>query len=161
MSLGDNMSKERVIEYFKKHNMEEKIYEFDDSSATVALAAQQLNCEESRIAKTLAFMVEEKPILIVAAGDVKIDNAKYKEEFKVKAAMVQREDLEKLVGHAVGGVCPFEIKDGVKVYLDKSLQRFDIVYPACGASNNAIKLTIKELEEHSRSIKWIDVCKIK
>ena len=141
------MSKEKVIEYFTKHDMKNKIYEFDESSATVALAAQRLNCEEAKIAKTLAFMVEDKPVLIVATGDVKIDNAKFREQFKVKAAMIPKEKLVDLVGHAVGGVCPFEVKEGVEVYLDKSLLRFDTVYPACGASNNAIKLTINELEE--------------
>ena len=155
------MSKEKVIAYFEKQGMKDKIYEFDESSATVALAAQRLNCEEARIAKTLAFIVECKPVLIVAAGDVKIDNAKFKEEFKVKAAMIQKEQLVDLVGHAVGGVCPFEVNEGVKVYLDKSLQRFGTVYPACGASNNAIKLSIKELETHSKFLKWIDVCKMK
>ena len=153
------MSREKVIAYFKKNNLENKIYEFEESSATVELAAQRLNCKPERIAKTLAFMVENNPILIVAAGDAKVDNVKYRQEFNSKAIMVPKEDLEALVGHSVGGVCPFAIKQGVKVYLDTSIKRFDTVFPACGASNNAIELTIEQLEEHSRYVKWIDVCK--
>lgn len=153
------MSKEIVIEYFKHKGLENRIYEFEESSATVELAAERLNCEPKRIAKTLAFLVSSTPILIVAAGDAKVDNVKFREKFNEKATMIPRENLEQLVGHAAGGVCPFCINEGVKVYLDKSLQRFDIIFPACGASNNAIKLSIKELEQHSNYDEWIDVCK--
>jgi len=153
------MSKERVLEYFKSKGTEDRIYEFAESSATVELAAERLNCEPKRIAKTLAFLVSNIPILIVAAGDAKVDNTKFRTKFNEKATMIPRENLEELVGHAAGSVCPFGINEGVRVYLDKSLERFDIVYPACGAANNAIKLTIQELEEHSNYEEWIDVCK--
>lgn len=152
------MAIERVKEYFKKFDMEERINVFDVSSATVKAAALALNCEEKLIAKTLAF-VTDKPILIVTAGDVKIDNSKYKQEFGVKAKMLPFEDVESIIGHAVGGVCPFGINEGIEVYLDVSLQRFSYVYPACGSANSAIKLSIKELETYSNYVKWIDVCK--
>lgn len=152
------MAIERVKEYFKKFDMEERINVFDVSSATVKEAALALNCEEKLIAKTLAF-VTDKPILIVTAGDVKIDNSKYKQEFGVKAKMLPFEDVESIIGHAVGGVCPFGINEGIEVYLDVSLQRFSYVYPACGSANSAIKLSIKELETYSNYVKWIDVCK--
>lgn len=153
------MSSSKVIEYFKRNGLEDRLYEFDDSSATVELAAKRLGCEPNRIAKTLAFLIENKPILIVAAGDVKIDNVKYRTKFNVKASMIPRENLERLIGYAAGGVCPFEVNEGVDIYLDESLKRFEYVYPACGAANNAIKLTIEELEKHSKCIEWIDVCK--
>lgn len=152
------MAIERVKEYFKKFDMEDRITVFDVSSATVKEAALALNCEEKLIAKTLAF-VTDKPILIVTAGDVKIDNSKYKQEFGVKAKMLPFEDVESIIGHAVGGVCPFGINEGIEVYLDVSLQRFSYVYPACGSANSAIKLSIKELETYSNYVKWIDVCK--
>lgn len=152
------MAIERVKEYFKKFDMEDRINVFDVSSATVKEAALALNCEEKLIAKTLAF-VTDKPILIVTAGDVKIDNSKYKQEFGVKAKMLPFEDVESIIGHAVGGVCPFGINEGIEVYLDVSLQRFSYVYPACGSANSAIKLSIKELETYSNYVKWIDVCK--
>lgn len=152
------MAIERVKEYFKKFDMEERINVFDVSSATVKEAALALNCEEKLIAKTLAF-VTDKPILIVTAGDVKIDNSKYKQEFGVKAKMLPFEDVESIIGHAVGGVCPFGINEGIEVYLDVSLQRFSYVYPACGSANSAIKLSIKELETYSNYVKWVDVCK--
>ena len=154
------MAIEKVKEYFKTQGMEERIQEFEVSSATVALAAQALGCDENRIAKTLSFHVGEKVILIVAAGDAKIDNAKYKAFFGAKAKMLAFEEAEVLIGHAVGGVCPFAVNEGVEVYLDESLKRFETVFPACGSSNSAIELTISELEQHSNSIKWIDVCKI-
>lgn len=153
------MSSESVIGYFKRNGLEDRLYEFEDSSATVELAAARLGCEPNRIAKTLAFMVKETPILIVTAGDAKVDNAKFRTKFNTKASMIPRENVEGLIGHAVGGVCPFEIKKGVVVYLDESLKRFEYVYPACGASNNAIKLTIPELEKHSNYTEWVDVCK--
>ena len=153
------MSIAKVREYFKKHNMEDKILEFDISSATVALAAEAVGCEPKEIAKTMSFMVDEKPILIVTAGDAKVANAQFKEQFHTKAKMLTFEEVEPLIGHAVGGVCPFAINEGVTVYLDVSLKRFETVYPAAGSSNSAIPLTIPELEQHSNFTAWIDVCK--
>ncbi len=153
------MSIEKVKEYFKSYNMENRIMEFTVSSATVELAAQALNCEPCRIAKSLSFLVGEEAILIVAAGDARIDNSKYKAYFKVKAKMMTPIEAETLIGHQVGGVCPFAINNGVKVYLDKSLQRFQTVFPACGSSNSAIELTIEELEKYSNYCEWVDVCK--
>lgn len=154
------MAIERVRSFFKEQGIADRIQEFEVSSATVQLAAQALNCEPCRIAKTLSFMVDEKPILIVAAGDAKIDNPKYKAQFSTKAKMLSPEEAEMLVGHAVGGVCPFGINEGVSVYLDKSLKRFDTVFPACGSSNSAIELSIAELEKYSHFIQWIDVTKL-
>ena len=154
------MAIEKVREYFKTKGMEDRIQEFEVSSATVALAAQALGCDENRIAKTLSFHVGEKVVLIVAAGDAKIDNPKYKAFFSAKAKMLAFEEAEELIGHAVGGVCPFAVNEGVEVYLDESLKRFETVFPACGSSNSAIELTINELEQHSGFISWIDVCKI-
>ena len=153
------MAIEKVKAYFRKHGMEERIQEFDVSSATVELAAKALHCEPQRIAKTLSFMLENEAVLIVAAGDAKIDNPKYKEKFGKKAKMLSIDEVETLVGHAVGGVCPFVVNDGVKVYLDVSLKRFDTVFPACGSSNSAIELTIPELEKYSGYVEWVDVCK--
>lgn len=153
------MSIERVKAYFRKYGMEDKIQEFDVSSATVELAAMALHCEPQRIAKTLSFMVDGQAILIVAAGDTKIDNSKYKAQFFAKAKMLSPQEAETLVGHAVGGVCPFAVNEGVKVYLDVSLKRFDTVFPACGSSNSAIELTIPQLEEYSGFTEWVDVCK--
>ncbi len=154
------MAIEKVREYFKKLGIEERIQEFDASSATVALAAKAVNCEESRIAKTLSFHVGDKVILVVTAGDVKIDNPKYKAQFGTKAKMLSFDEAEYLIGHAVGGVCPFAVNEGVETYLDISLKRFETVFPACGSSNSAIELSMKELEEYSQYISWIDVCKI-
>lgn len=153
------MSLEKVKAYFKTYGMEEKIQEFDVSSATVELAASALQCEPQRIAKTLSFMLEERAVLIVAAGDAKIDNPKYKARFGKKAKMLPPDEVEALVGHAVGGVCPFAVKEGVEVYLDVSLKRFDTVFPACGSSNSAIELTIPQLEQYSGYAEWVDVCK--
>ena len=153
------MAIEMVKEFFKLHGMEQRVQEFEVSSATVELAAQALNCEPCRIAKTLSFMVNDAPVLIVAAGDAKIDNPKYKVQFGTKAKMLTPEEAVNLVGHAVGGVCPFAVKDGVKVYLDESLKRFETVFPACGSSNSAIELTLEELEKYSAFVAWIDVCK--
>lgn len=153
------MAIEKVKEYFKKFGIDNRVQEFDVSSKTVALAAEALHCDPCRIAKTLSFMVDENPILIVVAGDVKIDNSKYKAQFKAKAKMLTLEENETLIGHAVGGVCPFAINKGVKVYLDESLKRFESVFPACGSGNSAIELTIEELEEYSGYEEWIDVCK--
>ena len=139
--------------------MEDRILEFPVSSATVELAAEALHCEPCRIAKTLSFLVGEEPILIVAAGDTKIDNPKYKGQFGTKAKMLTPEQAETCIGHAVGGVCPFGIEPGVKVYLDVALKRFQTVFPACGSSNSAIELTIPELEQYSGYTAWVDVCK--
>lgn len=153
------MSIEKVRTYFAQYGMEDRILEFPVSSATVELAAEALHCEPCRIAKTLSFLVGEEPILIVAAGDTKIDNPKYKAQFGTKAKMLTPEQAETRIGHAVGGVCPFGIEPGVKVYLDVSLKRFQTVFPACGNSNSAIELTIPELEQYSGYTAWVDVCK--
>ena len=154
------MSIEKVREYFKTRGIDERIQEFEVSSATVALAAKALHCEENRIAKTLSFHMGEKVILIVAAGNAKIDNAKYKAQFGTKAKMLSFDEAEPLVGHAIGGVCPFAVNAGVETYLDVSLKRFKTVFPACGSPNSAIELSLQELEKYSDFIKWIDVCKI-
>ena len=153
------MAIEKVREYFKQYKIEDRIIELSDSTATVALAAASLGTEECRIAKTLSFIIEDKPILIVVAGDAKIDNSKYKGHFHIKAKMIPYEEVNNLIGHNPGGVCPFAINKEVIVYLDESLKRFDYVYPACGSSNSAIKLTIEELEKYSNYTSWIDVCK--
>lgn len=153
------MSVERVREYFKECGIEDRIQEFDVSSATVALAAKALNCEESRIAKTLSFHLGEKVILVVTAGDVKIDNKKYKSQFGAKAKMLSFDEAESLIGHAVGGVCPFAVNPGVEIYLDVSLKRFETVFPACGSSNSAVEMTVEELEQYSGTKEWVDVCK--
>lgn len=153
------MSVDKVKKYFSQYGMDSRILEFDGSSATVDLAAAALNCEPGRIAKTLSFMVQDTPILIVSAGNVKIDNAKYKAFFGKKAKMLTADQVMELVGHAVGGVCPFAIKDGVKVYLDASLKKYETVFPACGSSNSAIELTIEEMEKYSGYKEWVDVCK--
>ena len=155
-----SVSIEKVKAYFAKFGMENRILEFPVSSATVELAAQALNCAPQRIAKTLSFMVGQQPVLIVAAGDAKIDNPKYKAQFSQKAKMLTVDQAAELIGHAVGGVCPFAVNDGVAVYLDASLKRFETVYPACGSSNSAIELTIPELEQYSGYVSWIDVCKL-
>lgn len=154
------MSIERARAYIKEFGMEERIQEFDVSSATVELAAAALNTEGKRIAKTLSFTVDEESILIVCAGDTKIDNSKYKGYFHTKAKMLAPDEVEARVGHAIGGVCPFGINEGVTVYLDESLRRFDTVFPACGSSNSAIELNIEELERLAKPKAWIDVCKI-
>lgn len=153
------MAIEKVKAYFEQFGISDRICEFDVSSATVELAAKALGCEPCRIAKTLSFMVDGKAILIVAAGDVKIDNPKYKDQFRTKAKMLKPDEAVELIGHAVGGVCPFGINEDVAVYLDKSLQRVETVYPACGSSNSAIELTIAELEKYSNYNAWVDVCK--
>lgn len=153
------MAIEKVREYFKAFGIEDRILEFDVSSATVELAAQAVGCEPERIAKTLSFMLPEGPILIVAAGDAKIDNRKFKDQFHTKAKMLTPDEVVELVGHAIGGVCPFGINEGVTVYLDESLKRFETVFPACGSSNSAIELTIPDLEKYSGYSAWINVCK--
>lgn len=153
------MSVEKVRAYLKKYGIEDKIQEFEVSSATVELAAAALSCEPARIAKTLSFLVDGRAILVVAAGDARIDNKKYKGRFGTKAKMLSPEEVVELVGHAVGGVCPFAVKEDVDVFLDVSLKRFETVFPACGSSNSAIELTIPQLEEYSGYLEWVDVCK--
>lgn len=153
------MAIEKVKQYFKNFGIDNRIKEFEVSSATVELAALALNCKPERIAKTLSFMVENQPILIVVAGDKRVDNAKFKQQFSVKAKMLNFEDVENLIGHAVGGVCPFAVNDGVKVYLDESLKQFETVFPACGSGNSAIELTIAELEKYSNYVSWVDISK--
>ena len=153
------MSIERVKAYFREYGMEDRIRELAMSSATVELAAAALGCEPQRIAKTLSFLVAGHAILVVAAGDAKVDNHKYKGQFASKAKMLSREEAETMVGHAVGGVCPFAVNEGVEVYLDVSLKRFETVFPACGSANSAIELTIPELEKYSGYRAWVDVRK--
>ena len=153
------MSIERVRPYLEERGMADRIKEFDVSSATVELAAAALGCEGKRIAKTLSFMVNGKAILIVAAGDAKVDNAKYKAFFGAKAKMLTPDEAVELVGHAVGGVCPFAVNEGVKVYLDISLRRFETVYPAAGSSNSAVRLTPDELAALCPDAEWVDLCK--
>lgn len=153
------MAVEAVKEYFSKYGIADRVKEFDVSSATVELAAQALGCEPCRIAKTLSFMLDGHAILIVAAGDAKVDNSKYKAQFGTKAKMLTPDEAITLIGHAVGGVCPFAVKKNVSVYLDNSLKRFLTVFPACGSSNSAIELTIDELEKYSNFVSWVDVCK--
>ena len=152
------MSIEKVREYFRKYNLEDKILEFDVSSATVELAAKALNVEPARIAKTLSFKQEEGCILIVCAGDVRVDNKKYKAYFHTKARMLTPAEVLEYTGHAIGGVCPFGVSNTVEVYLDESLKRFTTVFPACGSSNSAIEFTPEELFKYSSALAWIDVC---
>ena len=153
------MSIERVRAFMRERNMEERILEFDVSSATVALAAEAVGCEPARIAKTLSFMVDGGAVLVVAAGDARVDNARFKAQFHTKAKMLTPDEAVALVGHAVGGVCPFAVNDGGKVYLDESLKRFETVFPACGSANSAIELTLPELESLSGGT-WVHVCKL-
>ena len=154
------MSIERVREYFSQLGMEDRILEFPVSSATVELAAQAVGVDGCRIAKTLSFDVNGDTILIVTAGDAKIDNKKYKAFFGTKAKMLPFDEVEERIGHAVGGVCPFAVNEGVKVYLDQCMKRFETVFPACGSSNSAIEMTMEDLEKYSSYVEWIDVCKL-
>lgn len=153
------MSFENVKKYFKEVKMDSKIIELNDSSATVEQAAHALRCRPEHIAKTMSFKTKERPILIVCAGDAKIDNKKYKSIFGLKAKMIPANEVEELIGHLPGGVCPFAIKENVKVYLDISLKRFEKVYPAAGNGHSAIELTIEELENLSKADSWVDICK--
>lgn len=153
------MAIERVRELFEQYGIADRILEFPTSSATVELAAQAVGCQAGRIAKTLSFLVDGKAVLIVAAGDAKVDNRKYKAQFAAKAKMLSPQEAEELVGHAVGGVCPFAVNDGVIIYLDCSLKRFETVFPACGSSNSVIELALEELERYSSFAAWVDVCK--
>ncbi len=150
----------KVKEYFKQFNLDNRIQEFTVSSATVELAAKALNCEPCRIAKSLSFLVNNSAILIITAGDARVDNKKFKEYFQTKAKMLTPEEVKNLIGHEIGGVCPFAINNNVKVYLDTSLKRFTTIFPACGSSNSAIELTIEELEKYSNFTQWLDVCKL-
>ncbi len=154
------MSIEKVRAHFRTLGIENRILEFSVSSATVELAAAALNTQGKRIAKTLSFLVDEKAVLIVAAGDAKIDNRKFKDFFHTKAKMLSPEQVTTLVGHAIGGVCPFAVNEGVDVFLDESLKRFETVFPACGSSNSAIELTVPELEKYSGFKEWINVTKL-
>lgn len=154
------MSIEKVKAYFKQYGIEDRVREFTVSSATVALAAEALGCAPAHIAKSMSFHGKENAILVVAAGDVKIDNSKFKQTFGCKATMLKFEEVEPAIGYAVGGVCPFAVNDGVEVYLDESLKRFETVYPACGSANSAIALTIPELEQYAKPVGWVDVCKM-
>ncbi len=155
------MSIEKVKTFFSTYGIADRIKEFDVSSATVELAAQALGCEGARIAKSISLKLGDGAILVICAGDVKIDNQKYKARFGTKAKMLEHDEVTELIGHAVGGVCPFAVNDGVKVFLDESLRRFDTVFPACGSSSSAIELTVSELEKYSRYEEWVDVCKPK
>ena len=155
------MSVEKVKAFFAQNNMVDRVIELGESSATVELAAAALHTEPCRIAKTMSFMVAGAPVLIVTAGDMKIDNAKFKAYFHEKARMLTAEELDTLVGHAPGGVCPFAVPDTVKSYLDVSMKRFETVFPAAGSSNSCIELSLAELEKYSKNVAWIDVCKEK
>ena len=153
------MSIEKAKDYFRQWGMESRIREFETSSATVELAAEALGCAPERIAKSLSFKTNDNCILIVAAGNTKVDNSKFKMQFHTKATMLSKEDVKDMIGHDVGGVCPFGINENVDVYIDISLKEFATVFPACGSSNSVIELTINELEKYSNYIAWIDVCK--
>jgi prolyl-tRNA editing enzyme YbaK/EbsC (Cys-tRNA(Pro) deacylase) len=153
------VSIEKVREYLRRWNREGDIIEMETSTATVPQAAESLGVIPARIAKSISLLLQEKAIVIVVAGDMKLDNRKYKEKFGVKIKMLSPEAALELTGHAVGGVCPFALPEGVSVYLDGSLKRFKTVFPACGSGNSAIELTPEELSEYSQSAGWIDVCK--
>ena len=153
------MSMDRARTHLARHGLEDRIIEFEVSSATVALAAQALGCEEARIAKTLSFEHGDSAILVIAAGDARIDNAKFKQRFGMKARMLGADRVEALIGHGVGGVCPFGVNAGVPAYLDESLRRFDVVYPAAGTPASAVRLTVEELERASEAAGWVDVTK--
>lgn len=153
------MSFIKAKQHLEKFNLESRIIEFNESTATVALAAIALGVTEGEIAKSLSFIENDNPILVIVAGDKRIDNHKFKDEFTVKAKMIPFDEVEILIGHAAGGVCPFGVNSNVLVYLDISLKKYNYVYPACGTSNTAVKLLIEELETASKYLKWVDVCK--
>ena len=156
---GVIMSITKARKYLSQWKLDDKIQEFDVSSATVELAAQALGCDGSRIAKSLSLHFGEGAMLLVAAGDARIDNHKFKTEFNMKPKMLKADEVEPMIGHAIGGVCPFGIRDNVWVYLDVSMQRFPTIFPACGSANSAIELTPEELAEYSHAERWVDVCK--
>lgn len=153
------MSFEKAEKYLAEKGYSDRIKVFDVSSATVELAAKAVGTEPGKIAKSLTFKVGDKPVMILFAGDMKVDNSKYKKQFHTKAKMLSPEEVAQMVGHTVGGVCPFGIHEDVEVYLDESLKKYDIVYPACGSGNSAVELTIAELEEIVPSASWVDVGK--
>jgi prolyl-tRNA editing enzyme YbaK/EbsC (Cys-tRNA(Pro) deacylase) len=154
------MSVEKVKEYLEGYGLADRIREFDVSSATVALAAEALGVDGARIAKSLAFHAGDHALLVVAAGDARVDNARFKQTFGRKARMLSFEEAAEMVGHTPGGVCPFAVKEGVEVWLDESLKRFETVFPACGSSNSAIELTLEELEKAAKPLGWVNVCKL-
>ena len=153
------MSLENAKKYVEEKGFGDRIMIFEQSSATVELAAAAVGTECARIAKSLTFKVDEKPVMILCAGDCKVDNSKYKKMFHQKAKMLTPTEVEEMIGHSIGGVCPFRVKEGVTIYLDESMKRFDVVYPACGSGNSAVKLSVAELEQISCSAGWVDVCK--
>lgn len=153
------MAIDKVKAYFRERGMEDRVLEFDTSSATVELAAAAVGCEPARIAKTLSFRVGERVVLVVTAGDVRVDNQKFKAQFECKAKMLKADEVEPLVGHGIGGVCPFAVNEGVEAYLDESLRRFETVFPACGSANSAIELSLDELEDVANACGWVDVCR--
>ena len=153
------MSIEKARAHLAKHGLEDRIQEFTVSSATVALAAEALGCEPARIAKSLSFEKGDSAILVIAAGDARIDNAKFKQRFGIKAKMISADKVEPLIGHGIGGVCPFGVNEGIDIYLDESMKRFDTVYPAAGTSASAVHLSLSELERASEALGWVDVCK--
>lgn len=153
------MSIDKAGAYLAQFGMDGRVIEFETSSATVELAAQAAGTEPARIAKTLSFMIDGAPALVVCAGDTRIDNRRFKDTFHTKPRMIAREQVEELVGHGVGGVCPFGVNESVRVYLDESLRRFETVFPAAGSSNSAIELTCDELEQVARPVAWVDICK--
>lgn len=153
------MGLESAVRCLDEYGFKDRVKLLDESSATVDLAAEAVGVEPDQIAKTLSFLVKDVPVLVLASGKARIDNHKFKEEFKTKAKMIHSDQVEALVGHAPGGVCPFGVKEGVQVYLDKSLKKHEVVYPAAGTGNSAVKLTVPELEKCSGYLKWIDVCK--
>ena len=154
------MSIERARAHLSKYNLQDKIREFDVSSATVELAAAALGVEGARIVKTLSYLVDGNAILVAAAGDIRVDNRKFKDTFHTKAKMLTAEQAGEMIGHTVGGVCPFGVNEGVKVYLDVSMKRFETVFPAAGSSNSAVELTIEELEKASEAVGWVDLAKV-
>lgn len=153
------MSIQKVRTYFAQWGMEDRVQELSQSSATVEEAAAALHTEGKRIAKSMSFLIDEQPILVIFAGDARVDNHKFKVRFHKKATMIKHDDVERLIGHPVGGVCPFAVNPGVEVYLDESLKRFQTVFPACGSANSAIELTLPELETYSYAKEWVDVSK--
>ena len=160
MLEGEIMSVSRVKSYLEQWNLQDRVIEFDVSSATVELAAEAVGCEPARIAKTMSFLVGGEAVLVVLAGDVKIDNRKFKDRFHTKACMIRAENVKDKTGHPIGGVCPFDVKDGVYVYLDESLKRFEVVYPAAGSATSAVRLTLAELEMAAHCRDWVDISKM-
>lgn len=154
------MAYDKVKAYFEENKLGDRVKNLEESSATVEEAANALGCEPGHIAKTLSFLIDENPILVVTAGDTKVDNKKYKAKFQQKARMIPWDQVESYVGHEPGGVCPFAIKPEVKVYLDISMKRFETVYPAAGSGHSAVELSLPELEQYSNALEWVDVCKV-